>query len=332
MKKKANISKRAVMGLKRGPLLTYGLAVLLAGVAMSCNKENDTLAPYTPGPVHLNALQVESGTYTPAVSWGGGYVSALGVNRGTKARLDTSLVWLIHQAGDAIHYQQHFGVPPSGSQDLTTTYGGQPLTSLAEDQMYTFWVAKDDVWGAITSNAGKTLVADTSATVPTRVSGDTLYLRTQSFTVKGNPIDLFINIRNVNSVGRLGIISVIPTNTTNAPIITFKVNQTGTPPPDTLLANIGISAGGTYDVSSVVWEVLSVDSSSGTPVYWTKDVITSPVTAGQSIPGTAVFTAFPPEGLKRNQGYYVWIANKNWDQKNRTRTAYNYAYATFETY
>jgi hypothetical protein len=164
------------------------------------------------------------------------------------------------------------------------------------------------------------------------MSGDTLYLNAQSYTVKQNPIDLYINIRNIRSVGRLGTIDVIQTNTSNAPIITFTINQAGTPPPDSLLANIGISAGGQYDVSSVVWEVLAVDSSSGQAVFWTRDVISSPVTAGQSIPGTAVFTAFPPEGLKRNQGYYVWIANKNWDQKNRSRTAFNYASATFETY
>ena len=213
------------MMLAHRAVLAWSLTALMAGLYIGCKNEDAALAPYTPGSVTLNAMQVESGTYVPTISWGGGYVSALGVNKGTRARLDTSLIWLIHQAGDAIHYQRQFGVLPTGAQDLTTTYGGQPNTTLAEDQMYSFWVAKDDVWGAITSNAGKTLVSDTNATGLSRVSGDTLYLNARSFTMKNNPIDLYINIRNVRSVGRLGTISVTQTNTTNAPIIRSRSYQ-----------------------------------------------------------------------------------------------------------
>jgi hypothetical protein len=300
---------------------------------MNCNNDEDApLAPYTPGAVTLTTINVEDSVYVPRISWGGGYTSALGVNRGAAARLDTSLVWLIHQAGNGIHYQQRFGQVPAGAEDLTTTFGGHPTSTMVEDQPYVFWVAKEDVWGTIAANPGKLLLEDSLLTTPSRTSGDTLFLNSQSFTLERRPIDLYIGIRNVRAVGRLGVIEVIQTNTSNAPIIRWRITQTTVPPPDTLIANTGIAGGDHYDVSTVVWEVLAVDTSSGQRVYWTKDIIVPPIIAGQEIPGTDVFTAFPATGLQRNAAYYVWIANMDWDQRNRSRTAYNYASATFETY
>jgi hypothetical protein len=306
--------------------------ILLGGAIMSCKNEEAPLAPYVPGLVSLTKINVEDSVYVPRISWGGGYVTALGVNRGTAARLDTSLVWLIHQAGNNLHYQQKFAQLPSGAEDLTTTYGGHPISACQEDQVYMFWVAKEDAWTVIAANAGKLLLMDTTMTTLSRLSGDTLFLSSQSFMVEKRPIDLYIGIRNVRAVGRLGVIEVIQTNTSNMPILRWHINQTGTLPPDTLLANIGIAGGDHYDVGTVAWEILAVDTSSGQRVYWTRDVILSPLIAGQAVPGTDVFTALAPSGLQRNAGYYVWIANKDWNQRDRTRSTYNYAYATFETY
>ncbi len=306
---------------------------LLGGAIMSCKNEETPLAPYASGQVGLTKINVEDSVYVPRITWGGGYVSGLGVNRGGSARLDTSLVWLIHQAANGIHYQQKFGQLPAGAEDLTTTFGGHPAaTVLKEDQLYTFWVATDDVWGTIAANPGKLLRLDSAMTTPSRVSGDTLFLNAQSFTAEQRPIDLYIGIRNLRSVGKLGTIEVIQTDTSNVPILRWRILQTNPLPPDTLLANIGIAAGDKYDVSLIAWEVLAVDTSSGQRVYWTSDVIASPIMAGQRIPGTDVFTALAPTGLQRSASYYIWIANKNWDQRNRARTANNYAYATFETY
>lgn len=314
----------------RGTLL---LLLLYVGTFMSCTKEEETpLAPYVPGTVTLTKINVEDSVYVPRISWGGGYVSALGVNRGTGARLDTSLVWLIHQAGNALHYQQVFGKLPAGAEDLTTTFGGHPLTATQEDQVYMFWVAREDVWGTIAANPGKLLMSDSTMSASSRISGDTLFLSTRSFKVEKRPIDLYIGIKNLRSVGKLGVIEVIQTNTSNAPIIRWSIIQTNPVPPDTMLANIGIAGGDHYEVSTVAWEILAVDTSSGQRVYWTTDVIVPPLVAGQNVPGTDVFTALAPTGLQRNAGYYVWIANKNWDQRSRARTTVNYAYATFETY
>jgi len=317
------------------PALLAAIILVGVGLHVGCTKEDNTLLPYNPdtpggGPVSLTAIQVEDSVYTPRISWGGGYVSALGANRGPAAILDTSLLWLLHAAGNGVHYQARFGTTPAGTENLTAQYGGTPATTLVEDQLYTFWIARDELWSTIAANPGKILAADSTMTALSRISGDTLFLTSRSFEEKQNPIDLFIGIRNVTAVGRLGVINVVQTNTSNAPIITFTVTETGAP--DTLLANIGIAAGSSYDVGSVVWEILAVDTTTGSDVFWTRDVVASPVVAGQSVPGTRVFTAFPAVGLQRNQTYYVWIADKLWDQRNRARTGNYYASATFETF
>ncbi len=315
------------------PCLAILLTLALAVEYMGCTKSEPPLAPYNPGVVTLTPMAVEGGTYAPRISWNGSYVTALGINRGPKAIVDTSLNWLIYAAGDGLQYPEKYGTLPAGAQDLTVSSGGKPTTSLVEDQEYTFWIARSDAWAAIDANRGKVLVADSTATATSRVSGDSLFLSSRSFASKINPIDVYINIRNVKSVGRLtgdlGYIHVIQTDTSNAPIITFKIAQQDTVPPDTLLADIGICTGLAYNASSIVWEALAVDSSSGKPVYWTKDVIASPVIAGQKIPGTVEFTALPPGGLPRHSDYYIWIANKNWNQTNRSRSTWNYASATF---
>lgn len=311
------------------------LLVLLALVVafISCKKDQESpLAPYVPGQVSLTKINVEDSVYVPRISWGGGYASALGVNRGTAARLDTSLVWLIHQTGNGLHYQQRFGELPPGAEDLTTNFGGHKLASTQEDQVYQFWVVKEDLWGTVAANPGKLLMMDTAGATSSRISGDTLFLSPQSFMVEQQSIDLYIGIKNFRSVGKLGTIEVIQTNTSNAPIIRWRIIQTNPLPPDTMLANIGIAGGDRYDVATVAWEILAVDTSTGQRVYWTTDVIKPPLTAGQMVPGTDVFTELVSTGLQRNASYYVWIANRNWDQRNRARTANNYAFATFETY
>ncbi|MEW6511944.1 MAG: hypothetical protein AB1428_13415 [Bacteroidota bacterium] len=323
------------MTTKSTPAMNLMIGIVSANALLcqaGCTKDELPLAPYAPGVITLSQLSIEDSVYTPRVSWSGGYVCAVGVNRGTLAILDTSLQWLIHQSGNGLHYQQRFGETPAGAENLTATYGGQPATSLVEDQVYTFWVARDDVWGILAANPGKVLRLDTAATVAARVVADTVFLAAASYSIKVNPINLWIGIRNVFPVGRLGVIDVKQTNTNNAPIISFRVTQTGVTPPDTLLADLGICSGGAYEAGSVVWEVLAVDSTVSPAQFWTRDVIASPVTAGQYIPGTYIFTPFPTTGLTRNKTYYVWIANKNWDQRNRLRSTYNYASATFETY
>ena len=66
--------------------------------------------------------------------------------------------------------------------------------------------------------------------------------------------------------------------------------------------------------------------------YGKTDVIRSPLVTGQQFPGMRVFTVYPALGLRRNQDYYLWIANKTWDGIGRLRSTPGYGFVTFKTW
>ncbi len=240
--------------------------------------------------------------YVPRISWGGGYVSGLGRQQGR-----------ISQAGyfaglaDSPGRQWH---PLPAAIWPAPCRRGRPYDNLwrasrsdhpeGRSAVHVLGRQRGRLGNDCCQSRETPVVGLRHSTTPSRVSGDTLFLSPQSFTVEKRPIDLYIGIRNLRPLGRLGVIEVIQTDTSNAPILRWRITQTGTLPPDTLLANIGIAGGDHYDVSTVVWEILAVDTSSGQRVYWTRDVILPPLIAGQAVPGTDVFTAFPSTGLQRN--------------------------------
>jgi hypothetical protein len=294
----------------------------------SCNEEDDGLAPYAGSP-KMSDITVQDSTYRPEITWLGGYVSVLGVNYGTRAALDSSLVFLIYKAGNDIHYPVTFGQVPSGAQDLTAQFGGTRVDSLTEDSTYTFWVLKENEWNQISSLNNKILVYDSSLTTSLQVNGDTVRLSNAGHTQQVKPLDVYIDISGVNPVGRLGIISIEETNITNSPIIHWTITQTGVT--DSLIAAIGIVEGSQFNPDAEVWSVYSLSDSAGQPQFGKVNIINQPVTAGQSLPGTQVFVEYPDGGLKKNTTYYVWIANKSWDGEGRLRVTNFYAYATFNT-
>lgn len=95
---------------------------------------------------------------------------------------------------------------------------------------------------------------------------------------------------------------------------------------------MGLVNSAVYDPNAVVWEVWSVDSLSGAAIYGKHNVIQSPVYVGQTLAQTRVFYDYPPQGLERNQTYYLWIANQHWDGLKHGRAVNYYAYVSFVTY
>jgi len=93
---------------------------------------------------------------------------------------------------------------------------------------------------------------------------------------------------------------------------------------------MGIVAGTQYDASKVVWEIYTEETVNGSTVFGQENLISSPVYPGAHLDGTFTFTEYPATGLVRNNGYYVWIAAKKWDQKSRLRITPYYAYVTFK--
>jgi hypothetical protein len=78
--------------------------------------------------------------------------------------------------------------------------------------------------------------------------------------------------------------------------------------------------------------MISEEVQPDTTIYWKNNVIRSPIQMGDHVPGTATFAEYPAGGLQRGKQYYIWIANKDWDQQTRLRSTPNYAFATFQVY
>ena len=301
------------------------LIIVWSIIFYSCNKEDNSLAPYAGTPA-LSNLVVEEGSFNPKVTWVGGEVSVLGVNKGSKAALDSSLVWLIHSSSNNILYPVKFGKIPSGAQDITSQFGGVLKDSLDEDEEYTFWVMKAEVWNQAAANPNKEILSDSVAGSAVVVSGDTIMITPFSFTRASKKLNVYINILSPRSLGPLADLTV-ETTTLNIPRIRWKIKAAGVT--DTLIAAIGLAKGSIYDFSGAVWEVYSVRDSSGTSIYARDNVISGPVLVGESFPNTKTFVEFKMENFERNNDYNIWIADKTWDKVNRQRFTRGYAYITF---
>lgn len=313
--------------LKRAAVPLAG--VMLAGVLVlwGCASEEDSvLAPYA-GRGGLSGILIEQQVLAPEVTWLGGYVSVFGVNRGRKATLDSSLIALVYQSGDLLRYPFKFGTVPSGAQSLVSAYGGTAATTLTEDAEYSFWVMKDEAWKQVSNLRNKAFVVDSALASGIATRGDTVFLSAASFTRVDQAIDIYINIKDVKTFGRLATISITQSSTTNQPLIRWTIIQSGVT--DSAIAAIGITNGSQYDVNLRYWEMISEDKTVTPPVYFKNNVIHQPLPMGSSQPQTATFMVYPAGGLERGRGYYLWIANKDWDGVNRTRSTPNYAFATF---
>ncbi len=308
------------------------IKVILIGVFAvlftSCEETDNTLAPYVGSP-KMSGLTIENKSFTPKITWVGGYVSAIGINKGPKAALDSTLVWLINKSGNGIKYPVKYGELQDGVQDLTTQFGGNHLTELLEDSIYTFWLMKEDVWSIVTTNPEKYIFADSNLTENYLVSGDTLKLSSSIYTQKIHNLDNYINLSGISTFGQLGTIQIIQTNISDNIEINWNVTQAGVT--DQNIAAMGIVKGNQYAAANSIWEVYSEVEENGQPLYGKHNVIAAPVFSGDSLANTKIFVEYPERGLERNATYYVWIASKEWDGVGRIRATPYYAYATFNT-
>lgn len=319
------------------PILLWSAALGCAGLSAlgGCTKDDAVLAPYAAGGRALSTIVVEDSVYLPRITWLGGYVTVLGVNRGTQARLDTSLVWLIVQPGDNLHYPVQFNTLPAGAQDMTANFGGRPALRLVEDNTYTFWVLKGSAWAAVSANAGKVLVADSATGQDVRVGADSIVISNRSLMTRTALTDLFINIRDVNAFGKLvtdlntfqTYLNVEASDTSNRPLVTWTIVQAGVT--DQNIAALGVNEGSDYSAFSGVWEMISKVVQPDTTIYWKNNVIPQPLRMGSHVALTESFKEYPAGGLRRGSTYYLWIASKDWDGKSRSRVANNYGYVTF---
>jgi len=310
--------------------LIYGLFItLFFGLLRYCDNE-ETLAPYSEAP-DVEEIIIEQGSFYPKFTWKGGYVSAFGVNRGSEARLDSTLQWLVQIDGNNIHFPVKYGELPSGATDLTTQYGGH-YADFVEDSTYTYWVIKNEVWASVHENAGKLIFRKELGKDDTSISGDTMFIDPQFHTQKTCWIDVYTNVDmgSIKCRGGLATITLTETDTSNNPIITWEIIDSNVT--DTLISAFGICEGSVYDEGSIVWEVWSVDSSGGMTSYGNFNVIKQPIIMGQDFASTREFTEYPSTGLSRNMTYMFWIANADWDGLGHSRATPYHAYITFKTW
>jgi hypothetical protein len=295
-----------------------------------CGNEEKPLAPYSGSP-DLSTINIEQGSFTPKITWLGGYVSVLGVNRGSHARLDSSLIMLIRTDGNNLHYPATFGTIPQNAQDLTSQYGGRSQPRLIEDNTYTIWVMKQDVWSQMTAHAGKVMrVGPELPRGSIAAENDTVSICPASYSDKTLPLDVYVNYENIRSLGKLAELKLIETDTGNVPVISWQLKQAGVT--EIQVAAMGVVNGPQYSPTEVVWEIWSEDMVDGKPVYGKSNIISPPMLAGAEVAGTKAFYQMPAEGLQRNRDYYIWIANKGWDGIKHSRSADFYAYLTFHTF
>jgi len=292
-----------------------------------CDSEDSPLAPYAGGERVLSAVTIEDSTLVPRITWLGGYATVIGVNQGLRASLDPSLVWLVTKPADALSYPVKYGTLPSGAQDLTGSFGGTTTPTLVEDSTYTYWIMKAEAWSQVSQLPNRTIMVDSSVTGVLTERNDTLRVNPLYLTELTERLDLYINVRDIRPFGRLARLTVFQSDTTSRLLVTWTITQTGLT--DSLIAAIGLTEGSQYDVNTVTWELISEDLTVQPPVYFKNNVIGSPLRMGDEVPGAVQFTVFPASALKRGTQYYLWIANKDWDGVNRTRSTPNYAFATF---
>lgn len=121
-----------------GPVL---LAVLLTVAAMvGCDQTENPLAPYEgERPLIVQRL---TQSFAPDLQWVGGRVAAVGINRGGRAALDSTLVWMNSTEGDNVASPVY--VRESLDADAVMKVGGTPTDSLADGVTYTFWLATQE--------------------------------------------------------------------------------------------------------------------------------------------------------------------------------------------
>lgn len=227
-------------------LLSNGCCVL------SCSNEDNPLVPYISS-TQMSGINIEQGSFNPEVTWLGGYSTVFGVNKGTEAILDSSLVWLVYTSGNQLRFPIKYGELPQGTQDLTQQYGGTKINSLSEDNTYTFWVMKEDAWN-LAKNSNSKFVPDSLSTAIVE-TGDSLKITNKLYAKLSLPLDVFINIYGISTFGRLADIN-INTDLSNSPVVSWTIKQTGVTDPK--ISAIGITEGGQYTPTQTVWETYSI--------------------------------------------------------------------------
>lgn len=227
--------------------------VMALAVLAGCTDEANPLAPYEGGRP-LEFLKVTQ-NFTPEIQWVGGRVAAVGVNRGSVAALDTSLVWLQTAPGNDI--SSYVTVGQNTAADLIRSFGGIPVDSLTDGGEYTFWIAEQSAFEVALDSTQREPVAfaDTTFTMNLVLEGRSL-----------GDIDLGVEYRIVREERLLESRFVV----TWTPAVPFR--------------RLALRVAPTGGYTDLLWHVLIPEDEAG--------VITPPVVIGETPPGAVEAVPF----------------------------------------
>lgn len=153
------------------PLALIALFACALSAGTGCDAGgSEPLAPYE-GDRALDILRVTQ-RFEPEIQWVGGRVAALGVNRGTRAALDSTLVWLRTAPDNSINSFVTYGEGMDAA--LVQSFGGTPQGSLTDGETYTFWLAERAAFdvGLDSARVDPAAFADTTFTMSLILPGN----------------------------------------------------------------------------------------------------------------------------------------------------------------
>jgi hypothetical protein len=266
-------------------LKTVALVIVfgvLAGIGMSgCSTESLPPAPYL-GERPLEFLRVTQ-NFTPDIQWVGGRVAAVGVNRGDRAALDSTLVWIRRAPGNSISSVVTIG--PDFDAAYVQSLGGTPEEELTDRETYTFWLAEASVLDAgLDPGAGTAgSFADTTLTLKLVLDG-----------VPRSALGVVFRIeREERIVSDHYVISWTPA--------------------DVRFRRLAINMGTTGRWTEHLWHIVVPEGQAPS--------ISSPVIVGVPPEGAQEATAWPDDGFmvkppcpSGRRNYVLWAATDAWNE------------------
>ncbi|HNW59130.1 MAG TPA: hypothetical protein PKI62_05610 [bacterium] len=270
------------------------LALLLgAAASFHCSDDNaDLLAPYA-GSRPFHWLRVTKNS-TPDLQWLGGRIAAAGVNKGRKAALDQSLIWLRTSDANSIGSWITFGQNTDTARILQ--YGGTPATALTDSAEYTFWLADKAAFaaGLDSSHRDANNFIDTTFVMSVLVKGK----------IGGEK----------NALGKEIVNITIQRNETMLED-SYTLSWT---PADLPFRQIAVRTNSLGGFTDLIWHIVTPDSLA--------DNIYPPLKIGQAPLGSEEAVAWPETGFVKNKVQILWMTNSKWKVNNFSPSATGYAW------
>ncbi len=276
------------LGLERATrrrATVFSAALLLIAMVAGCDSDVNPLAPYEGSrPLIIQDVTI---SHAPDISWVGGRVAAVGINRGEQAALDTSLVWLYTADGNELDSPIY--VRDVIDQDAVSSFGGTPTDSLTDDETYTIWVAEADAYAA-------------------GLAGDAV----DSFTLADTTFQLeyMLNGPRPSVNGGLGLRYEVSRDQR-----LLSQDYTITWEPAVPLRTLAMRVGTTGGYTSLIWHIVTPEEQ--------EPNLTPPIILGDEPEHAVVVEEWDGFGTDR---YVLWGANDEWNGQSFTFVAPGYAF------